>query len=202
MASQSRIHADRANAAESRGPGMSEGKRRSSWNALRHGATGVRSVVLPLGGPQRFRELLDSYLADIQPNLLHDLVQIRWRLSHLALIEGAVIDHRMNAHCQDAARVFSRPGEPDRAGMAWFVEANNSRTLSLLNRYHARLDRAWRHALTTLQRLPSCRRAAEMRPGKIAPRASINSQTKPIFDARQDVLDPDPGSTSAPEELE
>ncbi len=90
-----RTRANRANAAPSTGPRTSEGKQRSSLNALRHGLTAA-SPILPSEDPAAYqlhcRQFLDEYhpATPTESHLTQELADTAWRLNRIPLLEADV----------------------------------------------------------------------------------------------------------------
>jgi hypothetical protein len=78
MPSQYQIEVNRQNAQRSTGPRTTEGKERSRWNALKHGARAA-ALVLPGEDPAAFREEIDAWVAAVEPRN-----QIEQRLAETA----------------------------------------------------------------------------------------------------------------------
>lgn len=92
--------ANRRNALRSTGPRSVEGKRRSGWNALKHGIL-ARATVLPEAeggqGPREFRRLLQRLWDDLAPEtvleemLVERIASCYWRLGRLLRAESAAL---------------------------------------------------------------------------------------------------------------
>jgi hypothetical protein len=90
---QSRAEAARANGARSRGPKTAAGKARSAQNALKHGLTASRFIVLPEEDPAAFEATLAMWIEALVPvgPLQHAIVQTiavaDWRLERANRLE-------------------------------------------------------------------------------------------------------------------
>src|SRR4051794_25870464 len=98
MSSQRRIEASRANGARSRGPVTPEGKRRSSYNATRHGILAAATVLDSESRPD-FEALLQHYVDRFQPldnvefGFVEQMVNAEWRIRRCWAIETRTLDH-------------------------------------------------------------------------------------------------------------
>src|SRR5690242_10612934 len=78
------------------GPKTPEGKRRSSFNATRHGLMAT-TVVLPNENAAEFDALLEDYVHDWSPqtrfemDLVQELAATRWRLQRLWGTESTIL---------------------------------------------------------------------------------------------------------------
>src|SRR5580658_7694430 len=92
MSTPNRTEINRANAQHSTGPKTSEGKQRSSLNALRHGLTG-QIVVMPNEDLNAYQLHLNSFTDEYTPkgateaNLVQALADTSWRLNRVAALE-------------------------------------------------------------------------------------------------------------------
>src|SRR5580692_9080330 len=92
MSTPSRIEINRANAQHSTGPKTTEGKQKSSLNALRHGLTG-QIVVMPTEDLAAYQRHLASFTDEYTPsgateaNLVQALADTSWRLNRVAALE-------------------------------------------------------------------------------------------------------------------
>src|SRR5690349_17509960 len=66
MTSEKQLEANRANAQKSTGPKTEEGKKRSAFNAMRHGLTAQVRVV-PEDEFAAYREFTGKYMAALKP---------------------------------------------------------------------------------------------------------------------------------------
>jgi hypothetical protein len=149
MATERQIQANRANAKRSTGPVTEAGKQASSQNARRHGQLSS-CVVLKAESSPLFDELMDSLLAEFQPQtanetaLVETMAVSRWKLSrnwimHTALLEVETVK-------QDP----SAGNEPVLTALAFKSLADSSHSLHLLHRYEVSLDRQYSRALNNL----------------------------------------------------
>jgi hypothetical protein len=147
MSSQLKIDSCRANGAQSRGPITPEGKQISARNSLQHGLLS-RSIVLDSEDPALFDQLLNSLIAEIDPqtetecHLVESLAATRWRQLRLWALEKATLENELENH--------HHPSPAKRAAQAFHALSNNSRTLDVLTRYETRFDRQYHRALRHL----------------------------------------------------
>jgi hypothetical protein len=162
----------RANGAKSHGPATTEGRARSSQNALRHGlavrdaALPTVSVVLDDESPADFQRLLDSYLYEFTPaspievELIETMVSARWRLRRLANIETTLLGNEMETSVNDIHHFFAdvdrEPNVEDHLAYA-FKHLANGASLHLLLRYEGTLSRSYARAFKQLQQLQALR---------------------------------------------
>jgi hypothetical protein len=97
MTSLKQLEANRRNAKHSSGPKSTEGKARSSRNALKHGLVSSEIVIWD-EDPDQFELLRAGFEADFQPNstvvreLVDHLAGLFWRLRRLPALEAALIE--------------------------------------------------------------------------------------------------------------
>ena len=99
MATKRQIAANRRNARRSTGPKSAAGKAASSANALRHGLSAARTVVLPDEDGEAYERLKQGVLADLDPAgalqeaLAQRIVVLLWRLDRAARLEAELFIH-------------------------------------------------------------------------------------------------------------
>ena len=93
------IAANRRNARRSTGPKSAAGKAASSANALRHGLSAARAVVLPDEDGEAYERLRQGVLGDLDPAgalqeaLAQRIVVLLWRLDRAARLEAELFIH-------------------------------------------------------------------------------------------------------------
>ena len=109
-----RAAASRANGAKSHGPRTAEGKARSAQNALKHGLSARKHVLLPDDSRAEFAALESALLEDIRPEgalqtlLAHRLIAAAWRLARADRLEfGLLIG---GDACDSPGRALVRDG--------------------------------------------------------------------------------------------
>ena len=123
MATKRQIAANRRNARRSTGPKSAAGKAASSVNALRHGLTAARAVVLPDEDGEAYERLRQGVLADLDPAgalqeaLAQRIVVLLWRLDRAARLEAELFIHgRLAVHRKEVSASAVR--ESAAAGLA------------------------------------------------------------------------------------
>jgi hypothetical protein len=109
--SEAQLAANRANAQLSTGPVTSEGKAKSSMNALKHGLTS-QTVLLPHEDAAQYRNQLEIY-ADLHApateeelRLVQSLVDSNWRLNRVHRVEAGI---QLKGQLEFAAKYADRP---------------------------------------------------------------------------------------------
>jgi len=86
-----------ANASHSTGPRTEEGKARSSQNAIKHGLTSNKSLLLPDEDEEEFRrfeaDLKHTYmpLDAVESDLVDDIISVQWRRKRAAALEARIL---------------------------------------------------------------------------------------------------------------
>src|SRR5665811_908499 len=97
MSSLKQIEANRRNALKSTGPTTPEGKRRSRWNAVRHGLT-AETVIAALEDSEDYEAFEDAVISDydaesaVERELVLRLASVLWRLRRATGIETALFE--------------------------------------------------------------------------------------------------------------
>ena len=97
MSSAAQVAANIENASHSTGPRTEEGKARSSQNAVKHGLTSNKRLLLPDEDEEDFRrfeaELKHTYmpLNYIEAELVDDIISIQWRRKRAAALEARIL---------------------------------------------------------------------------------------------------------------
>jgi hypothetical protein len=97
MSSAAQVAANIENASRSTGPRTEEGKARSSQNAIKHGLTSNKCLLLPDEDEEDFRrfeaELKHTYmpLNYIEAELVDDIISIQWRRKRAAALEARIL---------------------------------------------------------------------------------------------------------------
>ncbi len=119
MSTPHRTTINQANAQHSTGPKTTEGKQRSSLNALRHGLTG-QIVVMPTEDPGAYRSHVNSFTGEYDPegateaHLVQALADASWRLNRVVALEANLLAADFKAlanlslHSQRLSRQFER----------------------------------------------------------------------------------------------
>jgi len=141
--SRGRAAINRANAQHSTGPRTSEGKQRSSLNALRHGVTS-QAIVLPSEDPETYQRHLQSFIDEYKPkgpteaHFVETLADTTWRLKRVAAFEARLM-----------------------TGDAVDCLHDQIRALATVSTHGHRLERQFQSARRQLQEIQEARRQQE-----------------------------------------
>jgi len=97
MASAAQVVANIENAAHSTGPRTEEGKARASQNAIKHGLTSNKCLLLPDEDEEEFREfssqLKYTYAPEnsVEAELVDDIISIQWRRKRAVALEARIL---------------------------------------------------------------------------------------------------------------
>ncbi|SRR5579871_343418 len=143
MSTQRRILSSQANGRRSRGPVTTQGKARSSQNALTHGLL-ADCIVLPGESQQGFDALIDQHLerfgpADaIEEGIIEEMCAAYWRIRRAWAIENEWMTAELDALAD---------GDPRGRAAKAFRKLATSPEIALLHRYESRLHHAYQRAL-------------------------------------------------------
>jgi hypothetical protein len=173
--------ASAANSAKSTGPLTPEGKARSAQNALRHGIL-AESIVLDDESVDNFRAILAALQEELQPapgiesRFIETMALAEWRRLRLLCLEK----DQLTIEIRRQQALSGLNGEPaaDATALAFRALADQSRVHELLNRYEARFDRQYEHALNALRAYRTARRKDE-REARRAQNARKRENEKP-----------------------
>jgi hypothetical protein len=149
--SKRKIESARANGAKSKGPKTEEGKRRSSYNALRHGLL-AECVLLANEDPEYFEALLQQFVArfapldDVEFGLVEEMASATWRMRRGWLAETELMDQALLRH---PVREETKMKDERRALAAAYTELAATPTIALLHRYDTRLSRMYHRPCAT-----------------------------------------------------
>jgi hypothetical protein len=151
MTSLRQIEANRRNAVKSTGPTTTEGKERSSCNAVRHGLT-AETVIVALESSDDYEAFEAAVIADynaesaVERQLVLRLASVLWRLRRATGIETAIFDSAAgNAPLLDPKTTL--------ADSYLQLSAMPSCPLDRLTRYESTLWRQARQIISTLESL-------------------------------------------------
>ncbi len=165
MPSQQKIDSARSNGAKSHGPKTEAGRKKSSMNAVTHGLY-AQGVVLPNEPHEQYREMLQAYLQQFQPqgpaefDLVEEMVAAKWRQRRLWAIETDLLEDEM--HHQKAK--FDEEGTdytPITPLSFAYAALSASTSLPFLTRNESRLERAYSRALKNLLELQRLRKTTQ-----------------------------------------
>ena len=143
----------RRNGALSKGPTSAEGKSRSSKNAVTHGLTAAKSVVLQNENPEAWEAVLATHVERYRPadhleeELVEDIAFCRWRLRRFRGVDTALWDLQMEDVSDEFAARYTGSDESSRLAFAFRKDPN----LHLASRYEGRLRRAYERAIRNLK---------------------------------------------------
>jgi hypothetical protein len=163
MSSPSRIEINRANSLHSTGPKTSEGKQRSSLNALRHGLTG-QLVVMPTEDLAAYQRHLESFTSEYHPkgateaHLVQALADSSWRLNRVAILEANLLTL---AAARQPNPLDDAPGPVQDALAIVGALEKQSKTLTNLSLHSQRLSRQFERTAAQLRDLQKIRTAQE-----------------------------------------
>jgi hypothetical protein len=158
--SQARAEASRRNGAKSRGPRTSDGKARSSKNALKHGLRAQKHVVLPQEDAAEFAALERALLAELAPVgalqivLAQRFAAAAWRLARADRMEAEVLEVRSY--------------EGANPGVALIRDGNGTRSIETLLRYRSAAMAEFMRALRMLKALQAENGERNARPATLA----------------------------------
>ena len=162
-----RQEASRLNGAKSRGPVTTEGKRKSSQNAARHGLFAIPKITLSNEGQPEFeadvRELIEKYQpADCEERkAIAEYAISRWRLERVWLMETAAIDMRLIDVDAQMPETGPQWTDAQMTFLAYDRLWRDSRFFANLGLYETRLRRASERAKRKLDNFLASRSAQE-----------------------------------------
>jgi len=160
--SQRKIASARANGAKSCGPATTPGKHSSALNALTHGLT-ARTVVLFNESAGEYHAQLSDYLDHFRPqtkpeaDLVYQLASTHWRVARYAGVESGLLEQRMQDQEDRLGEDLDGMPEHHRLALAFDALSGANSSLTLLNRYQARLHHEYQRILKALMQMQSTR---------------------------------------------
>ena len=161
MRTQKQISASRENAKKSTGPRTTEGKARSSKNALKHGLM-AQDAVIPGEDPAEFdrhlTKLEDTYLPRnyVEKELVRQIGDAMWRMQRLSRIESAVISasiERTRAYQFDFRVDRIKQGHEGDLQLLGESMLSGTKFLNNLARYDAHLNRRFYRAVELMMKI-------------------------------------------------
>jgi hypothetical protein len=186
MPSELKSATARTNGAKSRGPKSPETRAKSSLNALKHGFTTRKTIVLECENEADFQELLAEYAATYQPacpvekDLVDEMVAARWRMQRMLMIEAALLDSEMDREPPFGEPEPTDPGYQIAAAFRRLVD--ESHALSFASRYESRLHRLHERSHRTLRELQQSRKqqiAEAVSPAPAQPEPPLPAAAEP-----------------------
>src|SRR6266581_1016019 len=169
MPTERQSESARINGAKSRGPKSAEGKKKSSRNSLSHGCTASHTIILACEDPEDFERMVEKYDNMYKPvtleeqDLVAEMISARWRIRRATGIETNLIDCEMVTEEPKLKQKFAEVDCGMVLASAFRSLADESHSMTMLNRYESRLRRIHKQAHAMLLRL------REQRPSEPAP---------------------------------
>jgi hypothetical protein len=161
MPTKKQLAANRANSQLSTGPASSEGKGKSSLNAVKTGLTG-RTVLLPSDDIAAYQQHVVSAFAHWNPEtdrekaLVQSIADTDWRLLRIPTLESGIY---ALGRLEFADKFADQPEELRATLLDTYIFQNSRRDLTNLSLQEARLRRQREHDLAELKDLHQERRA-------------------------------------------
>jgi hypothetical protein len=162
----SRSEASRINGTKSRGPTTDQGRRAASLNAVKHGLS-AETVVLAGESADDYAAELRDYLDYFEPankpeaDLVRQLACAHWRIVRYTRIETGLFDVELERQRGRFSRQWNKIEEYSKLAHAFQALSDTHASLTLLNRYEARLHHEYQRVLKSLVQLQASRRARD-----------------------------------------
>jgi len=172
MTTAAQKKANKQNAQHSTGPRTTEGKHRTSLNALKHGFR-AKDPLIPGEDPDHYYRHSAELENELQPatpleeTLVDQIVDITWRLKRFARIEAAVVNELYDS---TAEQLENQDKDGDQLLGKSLAHSN---ALNRLSRYEAQLGRRYQNTMKELRELRKRRRASAFLNG-----LGVGSKTK------------------------
>jgi hypothetical protein len=175
--------ANARNAGRSTGPKTTEGKERSSRNAVSHGCTATR-IHKPMRheSPDHFVQTLDGLMQSCQPvgdmeTMLVKAIAASWiRIERSERWESAVLDGVMETRRRVVTKALkaepSTEPDPDLGCCIAITDKEGSPMWDKVQRHSSKAWRDWQIALESLRKMQNARRREE----RLAPAAGVVTQ--------------------------
>src|SRR6266446_9148063 len=174
MPTERQSESARINGAKSHGPISAEGKEKSSRNSLQHGCTASHTIILACEDPEDFERMVEKYDTMYKPvtleeqDLVAEMISARWRIRRATGIETNLIDCEMVTEEPKLKLKFAEVDCGMVLAYAFRSLADESHSMTMLNRYESRLRRIHKQAHAMLLRLRQ-ERVSEPAPPEPAP---------------------------------
>ncbi len=161
MATNAQINANRKNAKKSTGPRTTQGKERSSKNALKHGLLALDSVI-PGEDPAEFDRHLTLYEDTYNPancverELVLQIADSAWRMRRLSRIEATVMTagiEKTRVHQQTYRPERTREGHEGQLQLLGASMYSGTKFLNDLARYDGHLNRRFYRAVELMMEI-------------------------------------------------
>lgn len=170
---RSRAEASRENGAKSRGPTSSEGKERSSMNAMKHGLRAKKNVVLIDEDADEFEKFAAAMKESLSPvgaleeDLAARVASAAWRVRRSDTIEAGLLDRYVIAETHNQA--YDEPGDrlpgegtpAYKLGGAFMRDGEDYRAIGTMLRYRGSTQAEYFRALKLLKALQAERAQRE-----------------------------------------
>jgi hypothetical protein len=177
MSTFKQIEANRRNAQLSTGARTTEGRERSSLNAIKHGYTG-QTLLLPASEAEAYKSFSEGFLKEIAPvgtmeaDLAHSIMQNKWRKHQLAATESGLYALGFEQHAND---------NRDESLLRALIFEEKRKDFDRLRRYENAIQRTIVKESAQLEALQQARKAHEAQQKKeaIALLTYFTTQDKP-----------------------
>src|SRR6266481_4371354 len=199
MPTERQSESARINGAKSHGPTSPEGKEKSSRNSLQHGCTASHTIILACEDPKDFERMVEKYDTMYKPvtleeqDLVAEMISARWRIRRATGIETNLIDCEMVTEEPKLKLKFAEVDCGMVLASAFRSLADESHSMTLLNRYESRLRRIHKQAHAMLLRLRQ-ERQSEPAPPEPPPAPAPAPDLAPVSDAPEESAPPNPAT--------
>ncbi len=155
------------------GPNTPEGKARSSMNALKHGFSSKKFIVMP-GQEDDFKKLEAEFLAEVRPegalelNLFHQLLRDAWTLHRIELRQAEMAESgpaQRAPNESEQRELSSRTAAPFCAcKVDPLFDPTCEKEFDRIERYHARAQSGFHRSIRQLRTLQTNRIAQSVLP--------------------------------------
>jgi hypothetical protein len=183
--SDRKLQSARANGAKSNGPHTPEGRQAVALNSVKHGLT-AQTVILQNESPDEYQAELNAYIDHFQPqgiaeqHLVHQLGAAAWRLARYVGVESGLLNDKMDDQTEWIDEKHGDVPNKQRVAIAFDALSGPSSSLTLLNRYEARLHHEYQRLLRSLSQMQTARQSAEAKlpsePNPISGRQPITTE--------------------------
>ena len=177
--------ASRINGAKSNGPSTAEGKAKSSLNAVKHGLTSSRIVVMQNESTGDYAKLVSGFVDTFKPVtepeicLVEEMANAQWKRRRAERIETALLDLSLNEMETKLDSVFDGPIDEDmKLALAYRDAHHGDKCLANLERHMVRLSRQFQRAHDKLVELQEIRKSEAEQEAKLAAEARVETHEK------------------------
>jgi hypothetical protein len=201
MATLNQIEASRRNGAKSKGPVTREGKARVSQNGIKHGIY-AQTVVLENEDEDLYNIWRDNHLAEWAPasdtehNLVIDIVDARWRLRRLSILETKALDFEIGRMEREIDEAFETIDEGTRTVLGLNSLVTLNRTWEVIQTSIRAQHRIIDRATAQLLKLGKVRRPLDdSGPQNVAPSALETTPPSKSEEQTRATTPPSPATT-------